>query len=904
VPADARDILADAQIGQQYMHDIYLFARDLFGSWHPDAKTAIVTMVVIPVGFLALRALAKALKHWVSFLIDGLLYWAGRSVLHSLAAQLSLKQYCKLQLKSDSRFVYVPSRNDIKIPVDDIFITLQLEHHSGARESYTHKDLFKISNRIRIMGDPGSGKSSLSKRIFRDASLAGVHQPRKAQLPCLLELKTLRLPASTKETALAESLYKQLKDNAANFQIYKMSECFDVYAKGSGLLVLLDGLDEVSKQQYSRVLGAIQGLSNKLAGMSDNNVIVVTMRTQFYQQVRDDFRNSIGTAYFIRRFTPTDIYDFLSRWPFKETMQNMVTQVYADLTDRPTLREMCANPLVLSMYVADLQSSSGGFAPESRTEFYKRVTEELITKRRIQQTGKAVAVAKSREQREKILGRLAYEHLRNSSQSSNSLRWSEAIRIVKETLGCDPKTAEDVFREIEKETGLITEERPRETLRFIHLTFCEFLAASEAIEGQKDGWGGLIRTHKEFQAANNPQTHARLLEVIPFAAGLIPRVRRHDAISEVSELGDLRLLARCFLETKAYEHPSWKHFVETMQAKFISKRESDWTDESLRDLHLFNAVVRDQQQCATHVPNLYSVDLDTFYQELVSRHNEGLATLVSAYATQDAAAAFRLAENCNLDLPSAFPEIVIQNCDQAPFLELILQKACSDEASLKKWAPLLAEAGLRSRLVAAMLSKHPPDRKLKTMLNSFRGCSWHKGTIESLYTQMISFATDASRASVGQFAALSLLGCLSSRKAALLFSRSFRLAHVLFGVLCFLLSLLVANGLHYEKPHASLLDPSFWKSAGVQLCAAALGVVPFYYLTFWWLCHRFFYRATLNLPRTVVVPSGPFLSITQIMHGPNKSDDKSPKLPFAWMISRKERAILEGLEKLRNKRDA
>src|SRR5207302_598992 len=110
-----------------------------------------------------------------------------------------------------------------------------------------------------------------------------------------------------------------------------------------------------------------------------------------YQQIKDDFRDSIGQAVFVRPFKPTDIFEFLFRWPFKNNKEDVVAQIYKDLTDRPTLREMCSNPLVLAMYVAEYESSAAPLTPESRTEFYKRVTEELLIKRRLQQTGKTPA---------------------------------------------------------------------------------------------------------------------------------------------------------------------------------------------------------------------------------------------------------------------------------------------------------------------------------------------------------------------------------------------------------------------------------------------------------------------------------------------------------------------------------
>jgi len=216
-----------------------------------------------------------------------------------------------------------------------------------------------------------------------------------------------------------------------------MSKCFEAYVQEVGILVMLDGLDEVSTKNFPVINQAIQGLSNKLAQMGSNNIVIVTMRTQFYQQIKAAYGSIIGTPTFINKFTPSDVFEFLSRWPFSIDSREHITRIYKDLTDRPSLREMCSNPLILSMYVAEDQRSQQVVAPASRTEFYSKVTEELIVKRRFRQIGSVPAHTKLREQRERILGRLAYEHLLNNLEPQNSIQWKAAIEITKDVLGCD-----------------------------------------------------------------------------------------------------------------------------------------------------------------------------------------------------------------------------------------------------------------------------------------------------------------------------------------------------------------------------------------------------------------------------------------------------------------------------------
>jgi hypothetical protein len=303
------------------------------------------------------------------------------------------------------------------------------------------------------------------------------------------------------------------------------------------------------------------------------------------------------------------------------------------------------------------------------------------------------------------------------------------MRIVKSVMKCDSEAAEQEFRELAKETGLITEERSKESLRFIHLTFCEFLAAFEAVQGQRDGWSNLVRSHGELQSEDSPQSRSRLLEVIPFAAGLLPRVRRPDAMGEMVRTGNFRLIARCFLETKAYEHESWPGFVDQTKAALLETPEELWNEEWLRDLHLFNVTVRDQLQCAAYTANdLEKIDLGEFYARLVSKQQNSLLALLAAYATQDAAAALRLAEICHLDLLQDCPTVIVANMDQGPFFELVVHRALDDDLRLAKWCVLLCEAALRSSPVALRLSSLAPNPTLRALVRAVpRKKRWQGG---------------------------------------------------------------------------------------------------------------------------------------------------------------------------------
>src|SRR5262245_58119629 len=125
-------------------------------NWQFDWKSSLITALLLPIGVYLVALLRKAIKGWFAYLVEGLLYTIGRSVHSGIAARLSLKRYCRLRLADDSRYMFVPSTQDIKLEVDDAFVPLSLER-SGYRDTvYDHSNLHELGNRIRVIGDPGS----------------------------------------------------------------------------------------------------------------------------------------------------------------------------------------------------------------------------------------------------------------------------------------------------------------------------------------------------------------------------------------------------------------------------------------------------------------------------------------------------------------------------------------------------------------------------------------------------------------------------------------------------------------------------------------------------------------------------------------------------------------------------
>jgi len=189
------------------------------GSWSFDPVTSLVTLLLAPILLYVVISLRKFVIALTRYALDGILSAASRVATQRIAAALSLRRYCQLQLSGQSRFLNVPGSIEINLNIDEIFVPLVLER-AGSNEVYTHADVSNVGNRVRIIGDPGSGKSSVAKRLFRDECTRGVNTPKSARLPMLIELRRIELPKNVANNKLGEWLYQHLMSASKRHDVF------------------------------------------------------------------------------------------------------------------------------------------------------------------------------------------------------------------------------------------------------------------------------------------------------------------------------------------------------------------------------------------------------------------------------------------------------------------------------------------------------------------------------------------------------------------------------------------------------------------------------------------------------------------------------------------------------------
>lgn len=593
----------------------------------------------------------------------------------------------------------VPSTKPVQLDIDSTFVPVSLRLAPGER--LDHHDLIQSRcHRTLIVGDPGSGKSSLLKRVFRDASRQAATSPRRAQVPFIYELK--HFPGLAERAGGKpghDDLLADISNRFLTAAVYRAQDAFVDLAAGSGYLILLDGLDEVPAKHLEDAIDCILSLSEHLEAASPQSNIVVSSRSQQFnslesRDLRDKFR-----ALFVDPFDQADIYTFLKLWPFNSESGTHVTRLLGRLVASPSLREMCTNPLVLAMFVARDQETGGSAVAETRSTFYRLVCDELVIDRRYRREGQSLGRGRLLNLRQQILGEVCLGHILSMDESPNSIPWS---RFLDAATAVSPEVdAEQATLELSVDTGLFIQERHQETARFLHLTLCEFLAAQEVVERGDSGWQEIL----DALDASNQSRDARLIwdgrlaDVIAFACGLASRSMQDEILRALNERGRLDILLRAAAECQRFENPDVASGIATVARELLDSYEGSWDVEWLSRFRLLVALLRESgsgilDPSASRRP----LSGSGFVRELILRHG-GDPLLISSLAHFDVAAALEMAEGSPSHAPRRMRAVASEAADYA-VLEGVLMRSRS---GVQGWREALIEQAMFEPRLARIL---------------------------------------------------------------------------------------------------------------------------------------------------------------------------------------------------------
>ncbi|MBM3133776.1 MAG: hypothetical protein FJZ89_00490 [Chloroflexi bacterium] len=431
-----------------------------------------------------------------------------------------------------------------------------------------------------LLGDPGSGKSTFANYLVLCLAGARLEQagrpsempgqnwlgrlpawPHGALLPLHVALRHLEKSPWCNGTA--DGLWNFIEETLTSQNLGDFAPHLRQTLLDGGVLVVLDGLDEVADRQkrecVRHAVAAFAATYNHPA-----NRYLVTCRTYAYQ---DPQRQLPGfTAHTLAPFDEEQIDRFIACW-YKEVCrlgwkseteaQDLTGRLQA-ATRRPDLAPLAENPLQLTM-MASLHYSWGRL-PDDRVELYRQMVDLLLVRWQEARLGEDVGVTRavSAGELESALERVAFvahqaqEHTAGMADVSEELLRS----VLKDYLAGSWDRAGELVSYIQQRAGLLIERGPG-LYTFPHRSYQEYLAgcylavqpnfpdqAASLVRENYAQWREVALWAVGVMARQKKMTHV----AVDVAAALCPREVSDQSVSTIEWLAAL-LAGEALLET-------------------------------------------------------------------------------------------------------------------------------------------------------------------------------------------------------------------------------------------------------------------------------------------------------------------------------------------------------------------
>lgn len=347
--------------------------------------------------------------------------------------------------------------------------------------------------RLSIAAAPGFGKTTILKHIalqFLDRrKLIRNRFFRRPKLPIIIQLRKYTSQIKNDQdvylsTILRDALFSHTKDGVP-------VEWFDYVLQGGQLLIMFDGLDEVTPRQTRK----------KVADWIDNNILSYQSNWFIITSRPNGLLDNDQPLTLLNHFTelaliPLDntqqkdvIYLIHRMWRIEESKNPLARinpkinrassqsaqELISEINNNQGIADLATNPLLLRM-ITDV-SISYDELPDSLFELYEKIAKHLlwdrgVSKQRNERNTRQISLKK----RIDIFRRLAYRMLYESQP--NHLTISSARKILNPILSIHriELKAEAFLKFMESDTGYVLEEKTDE-YSFAHRTFQEFMAA-------------------------------------------------------------------------------------------------------------------------------------------------------------------------------------------------------------------------------------------------------------------------------------------------------------------------------------------------------------------------------------------------------------------------------------------
>lgn len=321
------------------------------------------------------------------------------------------------------------------------------------------------------------------------------HQALNELIPVFVVLRNLAKKQQTVTQAIVSAFADHHFPGAENF--------VESSLEAGRMIVVLDGLDEVGANREF-VVEQILNFCNHDAQRAHQNRLLVTCREHSYKTM--DLHDGLREVLQVEPFTNHHMRVFLEGWPPHKG--RTAIRLFALIQSDAQLRDICRNPLLLTILTGLYLDTDNFEIPSSRERFYQNAADELLIRRPAR---RQIRQQFNVEDKRQILERVSLERLETVGLNEDPEELTEAAIRVKaeDVLRTNKFDLHELLKELVDINGII---KPLQDNSYTcaHRTILEYFAAREALRSRE--------TQKVVEIFGS---RPELIEVLYFYCGLL-----------------------------------------------------------------------------------------------------------------------------------------------------------------------------------------------------------------------------------------------------------------------------------------------------------------------------------------------------------------------------------------------